>query len=390
MSKDLKTAVSDMTEAGLVCAEETAKNDKRFMPQFIRSGHDNENAVTVDKMAEGETDYNTRIVVTPFPEEAAKESGNDYWDEQGYVSHLRRGFVQIYHSTGEAVMAGSLSFDGSDKVRLREVFGKRGVEIPETETTDNWLKYAITGNFSEEEAKDIALGLANEADDPKYKQTTNTVEITCEHRAIMDMVFNESYIHACESLVRGYQTPGVRPLVSQLASNAEHFNNRYRKALHDMWVNTQKFTDDDMVVLHELLVYSTIEMMRALHLKETKLPSASNYHDRYIDAVHLQSLNPVAFQSALSSFGAEGARNNRSYSACGLSISPGETDGFSSSPQQAFGGRTEEGPKPGSTEDGDKFGSLEFDCPKCRRTNRRPRGKLIPNCQKCGADVTCK
>lgn len=37
----------------------------------------------------------------------------------------------------------------------------------------------------------------------------------------------------------------------------------------------------------------------------------------------------------------------------------------------------------------DKYGSLEFECPKCGITNRRPYGRLIPNCQHCGTDVRC-
>lgn len=39
----------------------------------------------------------------------------------------------------------------------------------------------------------------------------------------------------------------------------------------------------------------------------------------------------------------------------------------------------------------DQYGSLEFDCPKCQRKNKRARGKLIPNCQyiECGANVRC-
>jgi hypothetical protein len=43
----------------------------------------------------------------------------------------------------------------------------------------------------------------------------------------------------------------------------------------------------------------------------------------------------------------------------------------------------------GNKDETDRFGSRKFDCPKCKRTNTRPRNKLIPNCQKCGADVTC-
>lgn len=37
----------------------------------------------------------------------------------------------------------------------------------------------------------------------------------------------------------------------------------------------------------------------------------------------------------------------------------------------------------------DQYGSLEFDCPKCKRKNQRPYGKLVPNCQHCQADVSC-
>lgn len=42
-----------------------------------------------------------------------------------------------------------------------------------------------------------------------------------------------------------------------------------------------------------------------------------------------------------------------------------------------------------SSLESDQYGSLEFDCPKCKRTNRRPKGQLIPNCQHCRTDVSC-
>jgi len=43
----------------------------------------------------------------------------------------------------------------------------------------------------------------------------------------------------------------------------------------------------------------------------------------------------------------------------------------------------------GSFAESDQYGSLEFECPKCKSINRRPRGRLIPNCQHCSADVRC-
>lgn len=391
MAKNLKTPVSDMTEAGLICAEETEKKDSRFLPQLTRSRWDHENAVLVDWMAQGFTDYNTRIVVSPFPEEAAKQSGNDYWQNIGYVPHLKRGFVQLYHATKEGLITGSLSFDGSDKEQLRSIFSKYGMEIPETEITDNWLQYAITDTLSEDEAKQLALDIADTAGNPNYKKNTNTVDVTHEFGKIIDQVFDESYVHICESLFRGRQTSGARELIFQLADKAGHFNGRYAKALYGMRANPDRFTNDDSAVLHELLVYSTIEMMRALHIKN-KLQSPNTitfYSNAQPDIAHLQSLSPGAFQNMLGGFGAEGARNNRTYSACGLSISAGNNERTSlesaDSPQTTFGGAEQKGSLPD-----DKFGPRQFRCPKKGCLNTRPEGKLIKHCQKCGADVTCK
>jgi hypothetical protein len=202
----------------------------------------------------------------------------------------------------------------------------------------------------------------------------------------MDTVFNESYVHACESLARGYQTPGARDLIFQLADKAGSFNNRYARALYNMRANEQIFTDDDMVVLHELLVYSTIEMMRALHIKKTDMHHNGDSANRnnQINIAYLQSLNGDTFQNMLSGFGAQGAINNRTYSACGLSISLGENTGLGESPQNVFGG-IEKGRLPD-----DKFGSRYFDCPKCGKENeRKKKNELMDTCKHCKGDVTC-
>jgi hypothetical protein len=343
MSKDLKTAISSMTEAGVVCARHTARFDSRFQPQLVRSEWDHENALEVDRMTRGETDYNTRIVMSPFPEEAAAQTGSDFWRNIGYVPHLRRGFVQLYHWNGAELVAGSLSFDGSDKIRLRSILEGMGIEVPEDETTDNWLKYAVTGLMTEGQAKQFAVNIAEESTDDRYKKTTNTVDVTRKYEAIMDRVFDESYVHVSESLYRGYQTDKTAELVLELTNQAKYFNSRYTKSLYKMRANRGNFSDEDSIVLHELLVYSAIEMMRALH-KDTQGP----------DVVYTE-LNPAHFQRMLSGFGAEGARNNRTYSACGLAISAGdEGNGLGDAldgPQSVFGGLGRDGEE---TVNGDK------------------------------------
>lgn len=356
MAKDLKTPVSGMTKAGLGCARETLKEDDRFLPQYIRSVWDHENALIVDSMARGETNYNTRIVISPFPEEAAAQSGNEYWRNIGYVPHLKRGFVQLYHITKDGrLVTGSLSFDGSNKHQLQIIQSGFGVKIPEQESTNNWLKYPLVGTLSEDEAKLLSVELANLASNQNFIKTTNTVDVTRQYRPVMNRVFDESYIHVCESLSRGRQTDGVKILVQQLFNNAHNFNERYSLALLKMRVS-DGFNEDDSIVLHELLVYSTIEMMRSLHLKNTVFDHV-NAHANFIEAnliaEQLRNIDASSFQKMLGGFGAEGAKNNRKYSACGISISAGGEEG-EGGPQGVFGGL-----------DNEKSEKKWMNCPHC-------------------------
>lgn len=380
MAKDLKTAVSSMTNAGLVCAQEKAKWDEDFLPQLIRSEWDHKNALIVDEMAAGKTNYNTRIVVTPYPEEAAARSGDEYWRNIGYVPHLERGFVQMYHGAEDGVATGSLSFDGSNKERIREVFARYNVEIPEDETTDNYLQYAITDTLSEDQAKALATEIADLAGDPSFEKTTNTVDVTNEHRSIMDKVFRESYVHACESLARNKQTVGARKLIFQLADKAQYFNEHYADALNRMKADKNQFDREDMAVIHDLLVYSTIEMMRALHLRkvEPAMHETSVYQCvRQFDNMDLQYLDAQTFQNMLSGFGADGAQNNRTYSACGLAISLGDEQ-ETQNRQGVFGGADSKSEKNNEMKC--------VSCPECKTFHERVRfvqGKPVCDNKKC-------
>lgn len=378
MAKDLKTAISSMTESGLVCAEKEAEKDWRFKPQLTRSVWDHQNALAVDKMARGETNYNTRIVISPFPEEAAAQSGSDYWRKIGYVPHLKRGFVQMYHLNGEEVVSGSLSFDGSDKRHLRAVLGEYGVEIPEEEITDNWLKYALTTTMSEDQARSFSASIADRVGISGHNKNTNTVDVTREYRSVMDKVFDESYVHISESLFRGYQTDEMRGLVLELADKAIHFNENYASSLYRMRANRHEFSDEDSAVIHDFLVYSTIEMMRSFHLKKVdKQQKYSNvFHDDiFLDPAQLQLIGQSSFQNMLGGFGADGARNNRIYSACGLEIKLGEDNNEPGSPQEAYGGKDRES----SSSATDKFGPLKFKC-KYGHWNKRPPNEKITKC----------
>ncbi len=315
MARDLSRAVSEMTGNGLICGYEEMLKNPWFAPQYVRSQWDHKNALSVDSMARRETWYNTRIIVSPYVEEAAEESGEDKWGHVGYVPHLRRGFVQLYHMLGNGkVLTGSLSFDGSDKIRLLEIFNKHlGADIPEDTRTDDWLRYALTGVFTDRQAKEFAVALADLLTDEQYEKSSNTVDVTEQYGDLIQSAYSESYVFACESLVLGRQSRRMRKVIKKLHEHSQSFNSHYQEALKKLRRHPGVFNDADAAVIHELLVYSTIEMIRSLHQNNVS----------YDDAV--RSMNGAeGFIGALSAYGATGAEEGRDYFACGLSISPGD------------------------------------------------------------------
>lgn len=91
----------------------------------------------------------------------------------------------------------------------------------------------------------------------------------------------------------------------------------------------------------------------------------------------------IEVEQAFRQFAAEG----RVLTGCGgaISVLMGEQNILDASAGDVFSAIFSEGGGVGS----DKYGSLKFNCPACKRTNTRPRGKLIPNCLHCKADVRC-
>lgn len=328
MAKDMSRAVSEMTGNGLICGKEELLRNPWFAPQYVRSEWDHRNALSVDSMARRETWYNTRLIVSPFVEEAVEESGEEKWGHIGYVPHLKRGFVQLFHTLGNGkILTGSLSFDGSNKQRLLEIFNTRlSAEIPEETRTDDWLRYALTGVFTDRQAKEFAIELADMLADSRYSKSSNTVDITDQYGELIQKAFDESYVHACESLVLGRQTRKLRRVIKKLNKHAGAYNLHYQEELQKLR-KSHGFDEAAAATLHELLVYSTIEMVRSMH--QNGLSSEK--------AVLLMNGNND-FIGALSEFGATGAEEGRDYFACGLSISPGEqtTTEFSFDEAMAF------------------------------------------------------
>lgn len=404
LSFDNKTTISQMTENGVICAKKEAKKDPRFQFQYKRSLFDDANAHDVDAMVRGEREYNTKIVVTPYPEEAARKVGSSYVGNMGYVPSLKRGFVQLYHvktqgeelyipiTEGELILgedellAGSYSFEGSDIEHLYEVFQELGVHVPEGVSTDEWLQFALTDNLTAEQAVKLAQGVAKMCNQKIAKhskaEALDTVNMTAKNKTLIDRIFYESYAPIALPTVTGQQTSELKNVIKAYCARSHHFSKEYQDALSNM-MKKDTFDDEDAAVMHELLVYSTIEVLRAIELEQTVETQKIMYN---VDPEQLAAISSRQLQEMLGGFGGYGAKNKRTYEACGNGIDPAGADEFLEAlglknPQEIFGGKYRRGRR-------DKFGSLTFRCPKGHENEREP-GKLMPECKVCGIDVSC-
>lgn len=97
--------------------------------------------------------------------------------------------------------------------------------------------------------------------------------------------------------------------------------------------------------------------------------------DRIADALYHQDL-----YSELQHEGASASRRGDVFSGCGGSIGPGESVLEGQLGEAGYGNKSQVGT--------DKFGSLQFECPKGHK-NIRPRNQLIECCKTCGVSVKC-
>lgn len=399
VSHDGITPVVTMLQNGYNASASSMQEDSRMETQATRDWWDLQNAHEVDAMVSGKRKYNTRIVASLLPEEAIERDGEQYWRNMGYFPDTKTAFFQLYHVAEDgSLLAGTLSVDAADKDSMRELWAAAGIDIPEDESTDNWLQYAITDTLTTEQAKALTTHLRQ-----KHYQNVNHVptkpasieEVLRVNADVVDQSFHRLHLPLSESLARGEKTEPIRWLVEGFLQNSYQFDAKARAELIRT-CNQKSFDDADGRVVYKLIMYATAEEIRkSLPLATSTQLDLSSVLRQEIDRrytpggyVLQQPFVNQIIQSAL-----VGVSAKRSYGACGSSIQFGsnemgrlETDLNS---QAAFGGKAgveEAKPK----DDEDQYGPLTFECTD-GHINRRPRGKLIDKCQHkgCKGSVGC-
>jgi hypothetical protein len=342
MAYDGVTPIEALIENGIAASREAAKHDKRMGTQAARDGADGRNMQKVGKMVRGEADHNTRLVVGLDPKEAMERDGHAFWEGLNYKHGL--AYIQLYHATenGE-VLAGTLSVDFSDKAVWRSVFAEYGVQIPEHETTDNWLDYAIETTLTEPQARALAEGVRRRYYEVKQAQTPLRQSINtflAAHKPQLDAAFNQLYLPMTEAAASGVHNPTTRQFAGQLLQRAQAFKPEIAQRLLRLY-NSSRLEPEDVPLLEGLIRYGVVESLRSgvkrlvgrdvgvapVHNEPTQ--SYATGRDLVIDITRDIE---------------EGARANRAYGACGnrqeigTGAGSGDNSGEEDGPQSAFGG----------------------------------------------------
>ena len=403
MSHDGTTRVVDMLENGFRLSSSMAQSDSRMETQANRDWHDLQNALEVEAMARGERPYNTRIVASLMPEEAIEADGEDYWRGMGYFPETKTAFLQLYHTTSDGrLITGTLSVDATDKASMRQLWAELGITVPEGESTDNWLQYAVTDNMSAAGAELFVKQVrqkhyANVGHTPT--RPTSVEQVLEANAEVVDQSFDQLYVSLAESLAAGQKTDIVQNLIHGFMQRSQQLGPELRAGLLSAH-NKQHFDDRHARTVYKIVMYATVEQIRK------SLPIVGAATDKTKPMLHRHSLTPEQsacyvptqhFVNQLVQSALLGVQHNRTYGACGarITLSGGGVDespeavlARALNPQEAFGGKAE-GVEANEVEE-DSYGPLTFECTEGHK-NTRKRGELIDECQHkhCTGSVGC-
>lgn len=373
------TPVVKLVKDGAEKSKQAAIEDSRMLTQHVRDKADERNAEFVDEMMANIELPNTRIVISLEPVEAMSRDGDDFWEGLNYQKGL--GYMQVYHRNKDGSLSTlTLSVDGSEKDKWRALWNKQDIEIPEDETTDNWLDYALIKELDDDEFEDFAKSIRNEYYElvPDTQERESVEEIISDNADLVDQVFNNMYEPLAVILVTGKNTEQIQ-LFAREAMKLEKIDTEIRQHLWRI-CTSERLNGDDISTLEQMVRYGLVEKIR----DGEKVQSSVRERELLVD--YLQSTKPNIsgrpiiphhdlIRNLVGGINA-GVQAGRSHGSCGgvTKLSqPSELENNYSDEigtQDIFGGKTND-----STENND-VKDCEFvskSCPKCGEKNAKTR-----------------
>lgn len=309
----------------------TAVNDAREMAaknpglSFELRRREIEKAEHEDMIAMMQGGANTMVVVSDFPAELM----NATEDVGGYNTSRKQTMLRVItRQENDTLKIQSLSLDGSNREALEKIYEQFGLE-PEAGELLGQRIYENLDTYQQEFLADQLMGAYDRSMSEQHGGQWKAGRLQPD-----DPMNTYDFVLAQRDLVDYYlrrkDEPRLDPESLQFAIAAE--------------------------------------MERRWQSKEANL---SYVKDSAGGTVSLEAQIFLSAQMAQS--------QGKTYSGCGVSLSSHE----SQMNALGYGNRAEEESTPS-----DKYGPLEFDCPKGHK-NTRPRNELIECCKKCGTSVKC-
>jgi len=270
----------DVIRKGLDSSRKASQSDPEMSFQAERDEGDVEVAGIVDDLEIGEM----YAVVSMDPKESFKRDSK-YWHDLGYREGL--AVLQVYYKLSKnEVLAGAYSIKKSDENSLRQVMKGHGVEIPENESCNRWIRHGLRANVSEQVASNFGQNFQQE-----YKEQINDSNSVLsvnsfmeQHQKTIDQHFSVYMIALSRATYQRKNNETMSALAQAIMNNSPTL---IHSDMHQLIQvnNSPNFSAENARFMEEKIRYALIEQLREY------LPSALKQPDNLNKAEYVPQNN---------------------------------------------------------------------------------------------------
>lgn len=376
--------MTDLVKNGWIASLEASVHTPEMGIQAERDEGDFIVASIVDNLEVGEL----YAVVAMDPKTALRRNPA-YWQGRGYREGM--AVLQVYYrESPEKLLAGTYAIKDSDLTTMRGELAKKSVAIPQGESEDRYIRYGVRQRMGSEDAQRFGDDFVRSYHEVRgnLRKMVSTTEVVRDNAPLVKTYFRRYITALAQAHVQGGTSPDLQDLASIMLGNKASYTPKEAKSLTRIASGFAP-NEDDVRFFEDKIRYALVEELRTqipryIESRYTRTPTQGFVPSSNLGYIVHESMQTTALKIADNI--KIGMDAERSYGGC---ASAGSSDKGALADMFSFGGEQDIFGGHGNKLPDDLYGSRYFQCPKKGCENIRPKNKLIPNCQKCGADVSC-
>lgn len=253
------TAMLSILASSADHSRRAANSNPALEAEAVRDNCDLMVAGRVDALVPGQTWWG----VSFYPKQALQDYPEIYRDQFGYQAGLV--YIQTYSKLDhQTLIAGSFSIDMKHETTWRKLLAERGMKLPETATSDQWLLHGQVVTANPAEAKQLAQQLRNDC----YQTAGNNLErqsisrFVTDNRPLIRQMFTTYYSALAAAVYSGRNQAPLRELAGSLV--AKGINNLKPEISRSLIriAFSDHFDNDAGRVLDSVIRYAVTEELR--------------------------------------------------------------------------------------------------------------------------------